>query len=76
VEVSAASALIFALGWALHRSDWASQWGPGLLPCLVALGLASLAILGLGAAWDAAFSRGMDRDSLWSIATARWARRP
>jgi O-antigen/teichoic acid export membrane protein len=76
VEVSAASAFIFALGWGLHRSDWASQLGQGLLPCLAALGLASLAILGLGAAWDAAFSQGMDRDSLWSIATARWTQRP
>ena len=47
---------IFALGWALHRGDWASQLGPGLLPCLAALGIASLAILGLGAAWDYCFS--------------------
>jgi O-antigen/teichoic acid export membrane protein len=76
VEVLAASALIFALGWGLHRSAEASLFGPGLLPCLAALGCASLAVLAIGAAWDAAFSRGMDRDSLVFIATARWTQQP
>jgi O-antigen/teichoic acid export membrane protein len=74
-EVLCASVLVFGLGWALHRSEWAALLGPGLLRCLVALGLASLLILGIGALWDSLLSRRSDRDSLISILLQRWHRR-
>lgn len=73
-EVTAASVLLLGLGWALRRSAWAGALGPGLLACLIALGLASLGLLALGAVWDAYFSARQDRDSLWSVITQRFRR--
>lgn len=72
-EVLAASALIALLGWILQACSWAGALGPGLLRCLVALGLASLAVLLIGGAWDAWQSRRRDRDSLWSVVVQRWS---
>jgi hypothetical protein len=74
-EVLCASALVLGLGWFLHSVAWATLLGPGLLPCLLALGLASLAVLAIGATWDTLLSRRSDRDSLVSILAQRWGRR-
>jgi O-antigen/teichoic acid export membrane protein len=73
-EMLGASALLVAVGWALRSSHWANALGASLWPCIVALGLASLAILATGAAWDWIFSRARDRESLVSILRQRWGR--
>jgi O-antigen/teichoic acid export membrane protein len=73
-EMLAAAGLLVALGWALHHSRWANAFGSGLVPCVAALGLASLGILVIGAAWDSLLSRARERDSLVSVLWQRWGR--
>jgi hypothetical protein len=74
-EMLAAALLLLALGLEMQHGRWAEAFGPGLLPCVAALGASSLAILALGASWDWFFSRRKERDSLVSIVLQR-LRRP
>jgi O-antigen/teichoic acid export membrane protein len=74
-EMLAASGLLVALGWVLRESRWADIFGPGLIRCVAALGLASAGILLIGAAWDSLLSRARDRDSLVSVLWQRWGRK-
>jgi O-antigen/teichoic acid export membrane protein len=73
-EVLAASGLLMGVGWVLRGSHWANAFGPGLIPCVAALGLAAAGILAVGALWDSLLSRARDRDSLVSVLWQRWGR--
>jgi O-antigen/teichoic acid export membrane protein len=70
-EFAASSALLALLAWALSAAQWPQRFGPSLAGCVLALAAASAAVLLAGALWDWGFSRGHDRDSLWSVVASR-----